>query len=1011
MKYFHTLLFLCLLTATQAWAEDVAISLDFNSDLNNNITATYNSSTGEYTIRTTGTDPYIYTQGLSKALTGNSHVLTFEYTTTRALDNSNLMQIFFGYPSTEEHSNNYACMPQATTKWTEASIDISDPCNAWGWGSQNDVLRLDLGRRSGTTIKLRNLRITSTYVYPSYDFETDMRIRNNGAFLVFGVNSDYHAQCQWGFDVTGDHPVLTRDVTQGSNTVSTSTTLSELNSSDLIGQWKRVKISVNNGNIDTYIDDRLVDSYDATSQSIFWGDIAFRVTNANGVTQRCYFDNVKLIHNINNSSKIVAVDEDFEAPTSPYFDMQNVTRLTDGNRVLYLRRTSTVSQLFRVQPDPDTRTFAIDTKYDTWVCDDELGRTVASSDSKAKTTIDNSQFGMFYYVWHGQHGDEVKDITKLLQANPDNPQWGNLYQFHWAGEPALGYYTGGANYVIARHIQWLVDAGIDYIYLDVTNAFTYDDQVRAIMREFDRRDQLGLKWPKLAFMTHTSSANVVQELYNKWYSKPQYDKYWYTWESKPLILADNSDWPTIPRDIRSHFTVRYSWTWDTGENKWPWVANYPQEPGYVIHNGQYYNEQIIVSTSQHPWSKIGKSYHNGAEPAFDKYGLCKETPQGLYFAEQWTQAFKLHPVMVNITQWNEWMAQRFTINSTSQYDMVRPVATAKFGETYFVDVYNQEFARDIEPSNEPLIRDHYYLQMVDNIRRYRGVHPIPVPTLSKKIDINGNFDQWDNVDPEFVDEPGDTQYKAPSDPATRTANDIVLTKVTKDADNLYFYAKCSEDISLPENSSGYYWMSVLLNADCDYTTGWAGYDYRIVNSGTTMRIEAYNAGSKAWTVVGSATYRVDKNRLMIAVPKSLVGMSRAEVDFDFKWVDNIRQSCVEPLDFYRYGEVAPEARFNYRYKGSQLESTGINAIAENVAKPRFVAEGNGNKAVFSFTVPVGGNVSIVVYDSMGCQAATISGNMAAGRQRVTQALAQGIYVVKYDIVGYRGSCKFINVSK
>lgn len=280
-------------------------------------------------------------------------------------------------------------------------------------------------------------------------------------------------------------------------------------------------------------------------------------------------------------------------------------------------------------------------------------------------------------------------------------------------------------------------------------------------------------------MTHTSSANVVQQLYNKWYSKSQYDKYWYTWEGKPLILADISDRLTIPRDIRSHFTVRYSWTWDTGEDKWPWIANYPQEPGYVTHNGQRYDEQIIVSTSQHPWSKIGKSYHNGAEPAFDKYGLCKETPQGLYFAEQWTQAFKLHPVMVNITQWNEWMAQRFTINSTSQYDMVRLGATAKFGETYFVDVYNQEFTRDIEPSNEPLIRDHYYLQMVDN-----------------------------------------------------------------------------------------------------------------------------------------ATYRVNKNQLMFAVPKSLAGMSRAEVDFDFKWVDNIRQSCVEPLDFYRYGEVAPEARFNYRYKGS-----------------------------------------------------------------------------------------------
>ena len=46
------------------------------------------------------------------------------------------------------------------------------------------------------------------------------------------------------------------------------------------------------------------------------------------------------------------------------------------------------------------------------------------------------------------------------------------------------------------------------------------------------------------------------------------------------------------------------------------------------------------------------------------------------------------------------------------------------GETFFVDLYAQEFSRDIEPMRGGY-GDNYYWQMVANIRRYKGVRPVP----------------------------------------------------------------------------------------------------------------------------------------------------------------------------------------------------------------------------------------------------------------------------------------------
>lgn len=655
-----------------------------------------------------------------------------------------------------------------------------------------------------------------------------------------------------------------------------------------------------------------------------------------------------------------------------------------------------------------------DTYSDTWVCTDGLGRQVAyAGNGVSRTQIDTTvNIGMFYYIWHGQHGDEIKDITNLLAADPVNPQWGAVGQFHWGGKPELGYYKGGDNYIIARHMQMLIDAGVDFYFFDVTNAFTYDDNVKAVMREIDRRQSLGLKTPKLAFITHSATVNTVQHLYDTFYAdSAKYYKYWYFWNGKPLILVNGDEYAGLSTQVKNYFTFRFSWAWSTGQNQWPWLANYPQVAGYAYTDGKRVTEQISVSTAQHPVSKIGKSYHNGAEPAYDKYGLCAETPKGLYFAEQWNRALTVRPKVVMITQWNEWMAQRFLIGSSADYGLIRPGATPSVGETYFVDVYNQEFNRDIEPSAEPLIKDNYYLQLVSNARKYHGARPIPVPTVSKTIKMNGDFTQWNEVTPEFRDEPGDCYYTSATaqDASTflRKTNDFVKSKVTKDADSIYFYvAVANDNIVSTTSASPCRWMTLLLNTDCN-VTGWNGYDYMVSNDSYSMYLYRYDATSKAWIQVTRVPISRSGKELMLGLSKTDINLT-GDKTFDFKWIDNIPKSSDDVMDFIGNGDVAPNGRFNYRYLGENLSTISGVKSAQSMGL-KLNAKNNGNATILQVQVPVAGSLTLKVFDLSGKEIySKYRPNVEQGVYNETLQLPMGTFLAKCSMSGVEGILKFIN---
>lgn len=644
-----------------------------------------------------------------------------------------------------------------------------------------------------------------------------------------------------------------------------------------------------------------------------------------------------------------------------------------------------------------------DTRPDTWVAVDELGRTVASSDGGVTRAVKdpNTAIGMFYYVWHGAERPTDKDITELLKANPDNPDWGPVDYFHWGSKPWLGYYRGGDRYVVARHMQMLVDAGVDFIFLDNTNAQVYLEPTRVILDELKRRRDLGLKYPRVAFMVNAEQAMTVNRIYNFFYrNKPENDIYWYYYDGKPLIFAKESE--MNKDEVKDFFTFRYSWAWMRGQNEkeWSWLEYYPQKPGWSYNsNRKKVTEQMSVSVAQHATTKVGKSYHNGKQPAIDKYGMCAETAQGLYFQEQWDEAIRVHPPLVMVTQFNEWIAQRFLVTSSNLND-TRPGATKKVGESYFVDVYNAEFSRDLEPSTHPKIRDNYYLQMVSNARKYRGVEKIPLPTRSLTIDINGSFDQWDEETLEFLDDKGDCGFVSEEamSPSTldRLANDIIRCKVTKNADTYFFYVETREPISDPATTP--LWMKLLLNTDGSYSTGWHGYNYIVRKNASGDYVLQRNsmAGTYSWTTVEKVNYRVEGCRMHLAIPRKSLNDYGKNIDIDFKWADNTPDGSPDIMRFISDGDCAPNGRFNYRYKGSAIVGVGGAEAPEASSAQPAVITGQG---ILTVNVPESDpTMAVTVVDPLGRTVAT-------GVAGETLSLPAGMY-----IVSWRGSAASGSVS-
>jgi hypothetical protein len=552
--------------------------------------------------------------------------------------------------------------------------------------------------------------------------------------------------------------------------------------------------------------------------------------------------------------------------------------------------------------------------------------------------------------------------------------------YHW-GEPEMGYFLSKDEYVIRKDMSMLADAGVDVLVMDVTNAVRYWDEWDVVFPVMQKMKAEGNKVPLFCFWAFNGPViTVVQDLYERIYQTEKYKDLWFYWDGKPLLLYNDTPdidangqgmkHPNLHYDaaaktdtnhphygdpayteefyadysqaVKDFFTLRTMWwgyyEWAGKrfigtEDKWSFGYDMAHDkvktmdPDDLVsrHNGV--KEEAAVTPAQHPSSLTGKSWtREHGEPELNEYdlpvpthvpwlGKTVEHPEsyGIYFQERWDEALKANPQFLYINDWNEWTAGKYQPGEGKTTNFMR-----RDNPYFFVDQYNSEFNRCIHPMKGGYT-DNYYLQMAQNIRRYKGIRPIPELEGVCEMGIDGDFADWAGITVEYRDTAGDTfhrDYKGYGGLHYRNdsgRNDIVTCKVGFEAGHVYFYAETKEPLT---PHSGNNWMLLLIDADQNHDTGWYGYDYlvnkKIIDEKTTTLMRyAPEAPEGPWVEKAQLDYRYVGNKLEVAVPGEVFNFKNDGTTFDFHWCDN-PADLKDPISLCLDGDSAPNRRFNYR---------------------------------------------------------------------------------------------------
>ena len=570
------------------------------------------------------------------------------------------------------------------------------------------------------------------------------------------------------------------------------------------------------------------------------------------------------------------------------------------------------------------------------VATDDLGRSLPTFE-QVGAPKPNRWVGLFYWQWHGDDRwlpNAQYDMTKYLASRPyfkdftaTPPGGPNNPTFYWA-EPIFGYYRSTDPWVIRKQLVMLADAGVDFLFLDYTNGSLYNPELQTLLDVARDLKSNGVAVPKFTFFLNSEPEWKVYELYDKWYKPGRYDDMWFRWRGKPLLmsplLADASklragqDASLVP-ELRNYFTFRPTWAFHDAAKeptKWRFLHGY-NAPVALDAAGR--PEQIVVSKSTGGpiWENLADGGVSAVEgQTYDEKDYAPDwtlpdAGRGVFFQNGWDRAQKIAPPIVLVTGWNEWRA---SVWNTPGVKMLGRVTAD--GQGHIVDEFNAQFNRDLEPMKGGY-RDNYYWQFVANMRRYKGMNAPEKASAPRTIN---SFDSWRAVRPDFADTEGDIANRdfdagVPDLHYTNTSarNDIVNCKVSYDRDNVYFYVRTREALS-PRTDAN--WMNLFVDADCNAKTGWNGYDFRInagPRDGQITTIERNLNGQYRWSAPQKVRFSLLSDTLQITVPRAMLGLQKVPVAFDFKWADNL-PAAPDAMDFYTQGDVAPNARFNYRYQ-------------------------------------------------------------------------------------------------
>ncbi|MDP4133043.1 MAG: stalk domain-containing protein, partial [Bacillota bacterium] len=574
---------------------------------------------------------------------------------------------------------------------------------------------------------------------------------------------------------------------------------------------------------------------------------------------------------------------------------------------------------------------------------------------------DNKYVGMMYWNWHvnaDSLGVQIPSqiIAQYPEAKDDyfNKAW-QVKKSFW-NEPLFGFYSSWDYWVYRKHAELLANAGVDVVFLDYSNVDNcFANSLSVMFQAFRDSREAGINSPKICYMTSWSTdvnyrRNCLKYLYLTYYKEGKYSDLWFYLEGKPLLfggsvaselnplcLNDNDkEEAALMAEISEFFTYRGVGSRKTGptegKKQWLWLDRYPQyewggkdengvtecvSVGVAVNYSYVLKDSIGAGVFSDPYSE-GRAYTE----AFGEDYRKEAAKEGWFFREEASRALDISPKMVLIDGWNEW--------ATGRQESYNGFHNA------FVDTFDDENSRDIEPTRGAL-GDDYYNLLVDFVRKFKGVRPAQAASEPVTINIEGDLGGWDNVGPNYIADFGnyerDTDGYQPYHYKTTVNNAISGAKVARDNNNFYFYVKTVEKIVT--DTPG--WMNLYINTDRNNATGFEGYDY-VLNREKAGVLEK-STGGYTFEKVCDVKYVVKDNVLQVIIPRSAIN-ALGKADLEFKWTDGIAVNG-DILNFYTDGSSAPSGRFAYLY--TEIPQTAVTAEQRKDLEDTSIFKAGSNK--------------------------------------------------------------------
>lgn len=546
---------------------------------------------------------------------------------------------------------------------------------------------------------------------------------------------------------------------------------------------------------------------------------------------------------------------------------------------------------------------------------DAYGRSFEAISSYKK----DRQAGLFFWIWIGQpYTNGIYDATEIL-SKPDgldiltkqNVSTSPDGQAHFWGKPLWGYYNSDDEWVIRKQIQMLTLAGIDFIYFDTTNSWIYKNVFMEILKVIAEYQDKGWTPPKVVFYNHSKSNQTTEALYNELYKPGHYPSTWYRINGKPVIIAytkieddlneaksrnDGNYSPTPLSDeiLNFFYFMKPQWPSDPFyADGFPWVEwQYPQPLHTNVMN---------VTVASHPAVPMSFSltrnlinWGRGWNPETNE-NISEEVDKGTFFQLQWDHAIKNDPEMISIGGWNEWIAYK------QIYD----------GEYMLCDAVNKEYSRDIEPM-EGGYEDAFYIQLIKNIRRYKGLKANIQKGKQYTINISEKMDQWNDIEYSQINIGSDDIARnsfgaSQSVHYSKEAPEHILqeVKVANDHDNIYFYIRSNKSF---EGSNQRPFL--LVGTGEPGLKEWECYDYMIGNNNDSFIIHKIGK-DYVLSQAGNVACSVNKEIIQIKIPREAMELEKND-RFYFKVAcetDNPKNI----MSYYTSGSSMPMGRLSYMY--------------------------------------------------------------------------------------------------